>query len=643
MDNTKELIIENEMEMLSISNNNYTNYTKLSFAIRPINFLEDKVTSYYFRVFQTKDINDLIIPLDSNIENNYKSLNLFNSDLDISYLLKNDYNEFILNFKIFISNAIFSIDSNKSDNCFKYESIKNKNLDMSDETLTKIKNEKNEMKFDGSVKKMIDNLQNYNLNFILFKFEIRFQIEETFLSFSDSKNEEIFLQVYSPQIFNIRNNDSFIFSFLSNYYYSLKWINGKGEMKDSNSTFASKMDKNDEGKYYYSSSLSNIEQKITFINTEDFCLYSKLNYNFESDFIIEIKSGELISEIFNEKNFPIYFFYKLNQSTSYEINFRIINNNNFLANYSIGGMFVDIEKIKAIKRGEYLEFKNEIEAKYDSYSYNGLLEIYEDYITKDNDYIVIKIEQLNEKFSNNVLIQIISLEVIDQWIYYDFPVNQFVVGSIDSNNTDIDFKLIDILNENSKGEKLLVEFNKNIKEIELEYISDEGECIKICNEGIEKYIVTNNISLENIFLINYNSEKAPKDLLSGNYIIRYYYLTDRFIDVDFIFSKKFSIEENETKQANNITRILLNFENLKIYNNSFINNDNIYSINNENNESKIEIEEKVDYTIYLNLYSNENITELLNTTAIIYTKPIIQNIVFSSNKDTNFSLNITIN
>ena len=45
----------------------------------------------------------------------------------------------------------------------------------------------------------------------------------------------------------------------------------------------------------------------------------------------------------------------------------------------------------------------------------------------------------------------------------------------------------------------------------------------------------------------------------------------------------------------------------------------------------------------MNLYLKENITELLNSTAFIYAKPIAQNFVSSSNKESNFLVNITIN
>ena len=75
LDTTEELIIENEMEMTIISYiKNKNKY--LSFAVRPKNFFEEIESFYYFRIFQTNNISQLIMPLDSNIENNCKKLDL---------------------------------------------------------------------------------------------------------------------------------------------------------------------------------------------------------------------------------------------------------------------------------------------------------------------------------------------------------------------------------------------------------------------------------------------------------------------------------------------------------------------------------------------------------------------------------------
>ena len=45
----------------------------------------------------------------------------------------------------------------------------------------------------------------------------------------------------------------------------------------------------------------------------------------------------------------------------------------------------------------------------------------------------------------------------------------------------------------------------------------------------------------------------------------------------------------------------------------------------------------------MNLYLNENITVLLNSTTFMNAKPVAQNYVFSSNKESSFLVNITIN
>ena len=628
LDSTKELIIENEMEMTTISNINNTNHTVLSFAIRPNNFFEDIASFYYFRVFQTKDINDLIIPLDSNIENNYKSLNINSSNLDAFFLLKNDYDEFLLNF------VISSINTNYQNNLnfiYKYESNKNKTLDISDSALLEIKSKikSNETQINASSEKFLDDLTNYDSNFILLDFSLRFQNQETFLTFSeDNKQKEIYPQVYSSQIFNINSQDIFKFSsFIKNSYIFIKWINGKGEVIDySDSKFVFKMDKNDKGKYY-SYSLSNNNKQITFTETEDFFLYSKINYNFESEYTREIKD-ELISEIIKDSDFPIYFFSKL-ENSSYDINFRIINNNNSFANYSIEGMFSDIDIIKKIEKGENIEFKDEVYAKYDSCSNNGLLEIYEDNYTENKNYIVIKIEQLSEKSKDNVLIQIISLQIYQRQNYAKIPVNQYIVGSINNDSDGIGFYIIDL---NIKTEeKIVIEFNKNNQAIELSY---SGDYEKTYNEGIEKYIINDTSWGYFFFDINYNNEKAPKYLTSGNYIFRYYYHTKRFIDVVYNFSKIYYLEDLKNIEEN-ISNISIKFENLKIYYNKNNSNNNIYKEN--------EINETINYTIYLNLFLNDNITELLNSTAIIITKPDKQYLISSSNKEENVTANIIFN
>ena len=51
----------------------------------------------------------------------------------------------------------------------------------------------------------------------------------------------------------------------------------------------------------------------------------------------------------------------------------------------------------------------------------------------------------------------------------------------------------------------------------------------------------------------------------------------------------------------------------------------------------------INYTIYCNLFLNENINELLNTISMNSAKPIDQKIVYSSNSEKKFLVNFTIN
>ena len=98
------------------------------------------------------------------------------------------------------------------------------------------------------------------------------------------------------------------------------------------------MDKNDRGKVYSALLSANKINEITFENTEDFSLNIRLKYYIETDTIREIKQGEIISQMIQNTNFPIYYYSKLLDGMSgHDINFRIINYNNYnnITKYSI--------------------------------------------------------------------------------------------------------------------------------------------------------------------------------------------------------------------------------------------------------------------------------------------------------------------
>ena len=621
LDSLNELEIENEMEMKIIPyQRNGDKY--LSFAIRPKNFFEDVGSFYYFRFFQTENISHLIMPIDSNIENNCKQLNSINyANLFCIYLLKNDYNEFYLNFSI----AHSSIFHNHLSLQYIYKSPKKKSLDFKEETSFDFSIEDKE----GSIEQnAINNIDDIDLNYILLIFYLPYQKSESYLSFFNDNNKDIYPQIYSNQIYKINSKSSFVFSSLVNYYLNLKWINGIGDIQKFKSIDFT-IDKNDKGKIYSTLIPNNEELKITFNNVNELFLNLGLKYTIKNDVVRKIKDGEIYYEMIQDTYFPIYFYYKLDsENAQYDINFRIINYNNSFTKYSIDGMFCDEKTIKRVEKSEYISFQVDLEAQYDSCLDIGLLEIPENKIEENDEYLLIKINQLNETLNANVLIQTLSLAKYLDFFYTFFPINQYILGSTYNNNEDSisEYILIDILHENNTQEKMVVEFSTNNPGIEL-YFDNEDAYEKICSEGIEKYLVTN-LNDENFFRIKYNDEKAIKDLSNSKYLIRYYYLTDRFINVNYNFSKKYLIEDKIVLNKT-FTSILFQFENLKIY------------YNNINN--KKEINDTIDYIIYLNLFLKENIKESLNSTALISTKPVANEVVTSSNKEQNFSVNMTIN
>ena len=624
LNSTKELIIENDMEMEIISyKKNKNKY--ISFAVRPKNFLEDIPSLYYFRIFQIKDINSFIMPLDSNIENNCKLINYLTPfNLFCFYLLKNDYNEFYLNFSVTPS----SIVKDQLKSYYIYESEKTKSLDINEEFFYNLLLLLYKEKPTYTKQQIINNISNINLNFILLIFKAGFEPEDSYLSFFYDKKKEIYPQIYSNQIYKINPGNSFVFSFLENYYLSLNWINGKGELKYFES-IDFLMDKNDRGKFYSTLLPNNKENLITFNHTEDFFLNSRLRYCIESDIVREIKNEEIISEIITDNFFPIYFYSKISQITL-DINFKIINYKNIFRNYIIQGMFCEKETILKAEKMVDINFHADLEAQYDSCSNNGLLNIpYLSIIQNMKPYILIKIDEEGEKLNSNVLIQIISLNKYESLIeeVYDFiPINQFIIGSMNLQQNFIGFF---ISPGGSLEDKLILEFSTNNPDIiiDIDAFKELNEKVdKDEKNGIIKYTIDRNLAQENKFVIKKNYTDIK--LLSGNYIFRYYYFTNRFLDVKYKFNEIYVIKEHENLSENK-TRILLEFEKLNIYNKSNINNN-------------IEIENKIEYIIFLNLFLKNTTKELLNSTAIISAKPIAQEKVNSSNKDDNFYLNITV-
>ena len=635
LDNTYELAIDNEMDMKNISYKiNKSKY--LSFAIRPKNFFDDIDSFYYFRIFQIENIDNLIMPFDSNIENNCKKINLSLNSLYCAYLLKNDYNEFYLNFSITHS----SILQNKMNRYAIFQSKKAKLLDINEKILEDLFIFDNDDKF--SIKpNIISNISNVNLNYILLIFKSPFQERESYLSFFNDTKNEIFPHIYSNQIYQINSGDSFVFSLFDYYYLYLNWINGRGEIQNFYPDNYI-MDKNDRGKVHSALLSANKVNEISFGSTVEFFLNIRLKYYIET--IGEIKQGEITSQTIQNTDFPIYFYSELIKSlnTNHDINIRIINNNNNINKYSIQGMFCEKEIIKKLEKGENIGFNVDLNALFDSSSNNGLIHIpFEKVKEKEEPYILIKIDEIdNSQLNSDIIIQIIALYkmfLYNQEIYDFIPINQFVTGLKNLEETNTTFY---IMPESNTEDELVLEFSTNNSDIMLDIkgaeVLNEKENIDKKN-GIEKYIINSSSITEatEFVIYNFNNNKY-NNLLNGRYILRYYYLTTRFSTVNYEFNGKYNISRIETN-TENITKITLVFDNLNIYNNT---NNNYLKFSKYNDS---EIKGEIEYIIYLNLFYKNSTKELLNSTAIISAKPIEQYIVISSNKKDKFKLDITVN
>ena len=215
IDTTEELTLKGEMNVKPIKGKPFKN-KYISFAIRSKDFFKDIPSYYYFRIFQLKKNENLIIPMDSDIGNLCSP-----KDNDCFILLSNYYNEFS-NYS-----TLYPFSSNFEKIIFSYNSYKNKTLDISNAALNNLCiniNETNQI-----------NIQENILDFILLKYSFILSDDDihTFFSYFYDETNEIYPQVYSPQIFKI--NGKITLNKLNNYYIndyslSIKWINGTGDI-----------------------------------------------------------------------------------------------------------------------------------------------------------------------------------------------------------------------------------------------------------------------------------------------------------------------------------------------------------------------------------------------------------------------------
>ena len=580
----------------------------LSFTIRPTDFLKHPTTFYYFRVFQLREKDNLIIPLDSNVESICTLPD--KSVTNCNFLLTNNYNEFKLAFSLFANNKQIIYNS--------FNSNKLQILNMQDDSMNKLIDElyKNNTRIRQNA--IYCNNDN-NLNYILFKFflyEKQMTIQNTFYD----RKEEIYPQVYSPQIFKIEANTRIKYTFLSNMNFNLiaNWVHGEGEVVNFGSENL-EMDVNYMGRPY-SILISEIKDTINFKSTRDFVLYLGLKYNANKNFILEEITEYQISNIIQNKAFPFYYYIRtnLNESDSMDINLKILDFREMLKNITIEQMFCDEDTLNSLKQGKNLKFETKNKGHYDISSKSGLIQIKND--GKEENITLIKIDGPDDQLNKRILVQIIVLIIQPKkhpdtfYLNSCVPVNQFIAGSIIKNKNSATY----VLNSNSEEitEKIIIEFSKNNPGLELDLLTSKTINYNV-KDGIETFI----IDRSDFITVQFNQSRTPENYTEGNYMFRYYYNTTKFLYYDYEFNKLCNITKKNDSEQNNIVQILFTFEKLKIIN---------------NNESLLE------YNIYLSLYPNENSDEIFNTISFNSIKPVAQNMVKSNSSEDNFTVEIDI-
>lgn len=604
-----ELAIDNYKDYIEINveDNNYKN-KYLSFAVTSNDIFQKMNSSYYFRITQRKSTDYLIIPLDSNIANIIRPLSEDDEDpVYFSYfLLKNDYNEFSLSYSIFPSNQNIE---------FQYRIVK---MSRDETNITQnylntiIEEEAGEEMDENSPKIIISNDTDNTLGYILVIFRVYNNYIAAISSSFGNTEKEIYPQIYSSGIYQINSVNTIMkFYDLKDYSLTISHIHGEGEIEYFLPT-KMKLDKNYKVKQY-TQIIQNNTLSIHISNTNNrnslFILYVELNYFKETNNMGDIMFSEPFSRIIKYNSFPIYSTVDLEEQTLL-MNFNIFDFNNRFSNYSLEGMRI---YNKSNMKYDISNFKSECNGTFDTDTQLGFLEC-ENKDSIENSSMLIKINP-EGAFISDPLVYIFAMNKYG-CIYT--PINQFILGSIDNSLEESLEYLISCDNDGEKKDVIVIEFNKNNKGLEISFtdLSDIpfNYSKKYLINGMEKYEIS---EYDDYFKVKINFDNSNKNSPKANYMLRYYFKQENDI-IDLV-------ELNETIKDINYD------ENEKLFTFEFEKMQNSRLILNAT---------KIFYYLYL----DNNINELLNTSAIVSTKPIYNDIVSNDNVDNDtFKLKINLN
>ena len=575
-----------KIKIIELNESKISDY--ISFAFRLKNFFNEDFSLYYFRILLlNKNEKNIIYPLDSNV-GNFCEPKKEGNEYFCYCLLKNYYNEFSLN---------YSISTSKNKDKLTYNYFELINGEIKGYKLTNITS--------ASIKK-------YSNYISIAKFKFENTKYANILSTLSSKKKKIYPQIYSNQMYYFRENKQFIVNLNHKFTLIINYIFGQGRIEGSKYIY--RANQNFKGKkFLIPFNEGNNILNFTFTETKEsnelifFTRFEQYND------IKEIIHGEELKEFIDANKFPIYYYIKngeniinymnihfiiknindkeRNETTYFEINGYIMNENDFKNKRSITGEFIDL--------------KNPIMGSYDICFRNGILNI--NRTINENNYILIKIDSSSHLNEDTILMEILTMSKVDD--YYTLPINYYLTDIYDSTE-DKNYKII-IDEKDFKNKEILIDFIPDCSRI---IIDKENNSINMINISDNKGNVQNYriIGASDDFILKV---KVPQDISYGTFIIRYYF-TQQQNETNYKLNKNFHI-----MKGNKENDIILEFDKFEIENNN-----------------KDTIERKILFKIYGFLYQDENDikNESFNSSKAIQEK-IYKNQALIQ-KDTNFSL-----
>jgi len=408
----------NELKELKI-------YNYISLTFRKKFYFKKIFPIYYFRILLLKKgENNIIYPLDSNI-GNFCSPKKEKDKYYCYFLLKNYYNEFSLNYSISTSN-------NNDKLTYNYFKVINGKI------------------IGKKVNKYISDINNIN-NASLVKFIFENEKIVNILSTLSIKKHIIYPQIYSLQMYDLRNNTIFSFKINQDLLLTLNYIWGKGIINLSDLKFNE--NSNFKGKPFFFF-LNDTEKNFSFV-CDELIIYSRFE---EINKIKKITQGETFREVVQAIRFPIYYYIKNEEKeiNNLKVHFRIKlpKNQDIIPFFDIDGYIMD-ENGFYTKRNindEFIGLNDPIKGSYDSSFKCGFLNI--NNTIKKGEYILIKIDYYSPKIYDKIIIEIITMLKNDT--NYILPINSYIVDSYDSSENKSYKILID--KENLEKKDIMVEF-----------------------------------------------------------------------------------------------------------------------------------------------------------------------------------------